>query len=224
MLLAFSLGKFADEGADGSMRGFIGSIAAAMVFMTVATWAARAGAESNPRIVTRQLIEQLQTGKPREVELGPSVRKVIADQTNNTGVYRSLAGLGAVSGVLLNNTVPLKRGTLYALTATHDRGTSTWYVGIGADSQRVEYFEFKVARAATPLPNSRADPRPDPLPGATATRAPRSDLRPDPLPDPLPGAVSTPTPPRIPEASPRAAGAGGAADTSAACRKFPNLC
>lgn len=210
------------------MRGFIGSVAAAMVFTmvatTVTTWATRAGAEGNPRIVTRQLIEQLQTGKPREIELGPSVRKVIADQTNNTGVYRSLVGLGAVTEILLDNTVPLKRGTLYALTAKHDKGTSTWYVGIGADSQRVEYFEFKVARAATPLPNSRADPRPDPLPGASATRAPRTDLRPDPLPDPLPGAVSTPTPPRTPEAAPRAAGAGGAADTSAACRKFPNLC
>lgn len=203
------------------MRGFIGSVAAAMVFTmvatTVVTWATRAGAEGNPRIVTRQLIEQLQTGKPREIELGSSVRKVIADQTGNTGVYRSLAGLGPVTEILLNNTVPLKRGTLYALTAKHDKGTSTWYVGIGADSQRVEYFEFKVARAATTLPNSRADP----LPGTTAVRTPRSDLRPD----PLPGAASTP-PPRTPDAAPRGTGAGGTggADTSAACRKFPNLC
>jgi|GEM_PF-1896319 len=218
MLLTFSLGRFADQGADGSMRGLIGSIAAAMVL----TWTAAAGAQTNPRTVTQQLIEQLQTGKPRDLELGPSVRKVIADQTESTGVYRSLVALGPVTGVLLNNTVPLKRGTLYALTAKHDKGTSTWYVGIGADSQRVEYFEFKVARSATPLPNSRPDPRPDPLPGATATRAPRSDLRPDPLPDPLPGAVNTP--PRVPEATSRAGGAGGAADTSAACRKFPNLC
>lgn len=207
------------------MRGFIGSVAAAMVFTmvatTVVTWATHAKAEGNPRIVTRHLIEQLQTGKPREIELGSSVRKVIADQTGNTGVYRSLVGLGPVTEILLNNTVPLKRGTLYALTAKHDKGTSTWYVGIGADSQRVEYFEFKVARAATALPNSRADPLPDPLPGTTAVRTPRSDPRPD----PLPGAASTP-PPRTPDAAPRAAGAGGTggADTSAACRKFPNLC
>lgn len=183
---------------------------AGVAVLTLVALAGAAVAQSNPRVVVYQLIDQLQTGQPRPVDLSPAVRKVIADQTGNSGKYPSLARLGIVTYVKIDTTTPMQRGTVYSVTATHDKGVSTWQVGIAADTQRVEYMEFKVGKSTASLPS---EPAARPPQAATKPLAPRADATPQPSYAPAPSAAPAPQPRT---ASP--------AETSEACRKFPNLC
>ncbi len=178
----------------------IGGLAVAMFLM----WSAIAGAETNPRALIYELIDQLQTGQPRPIDIAPAMRKVIADQTGNSGVYQSLARLGIVTYVRIETTTPMRRGTLYTVTATHDKGVSNWQVGIATDTQRIEYLEFKVAKSTAPAESTARTPQ-----ATTKPAAPRADASPTPAIQPAPQpAPRTATP----------------AETSAACQKFPNLC
>jgi hypothetical protein len=216
----------------GGLIGGIGWVAGALAFM-FAIAAGAAAEQGSPRAIVYQLIDQLQTGQPRPVDLAPAMRKVIAEQTGNTGMYPSLAKLGIVTYVRIDSTTPMQRGTVYSVTATHDKGVSTWQVGIAADTQRVEYVEFKIAKSTATTPTEAAKP---PQAG-TKPLAPRADAA------PLPSYPSTPStglstvpsavpPAALPPASERPASAPPAAaprmatpaETSAACQKFPNLC
>lgn len=171
-----------------------------IVALAAGTLAGVAAAQSNPRVVVYQLIDQLQTGQPRPVDLSPAVRKLIANQTGNSGMYPSLARLGIVTYVKIDTTTPMQRGTVYSVTATHDKGVSTWQVGIAADTQRVEYVEFKIGRSTASLPSEPAKPQ-----ATTKPLEPQATTKPPPAPEPAPRTASP-------------------AETSAACRKFPNLC
>ncbi len=194
----------------------IGGVAVAMVLM----WAAIAGAETNPRALVYELIDQLQTGQPRPVDLAPAMRKVIAEQTGNTGKYPSLARLGIVTYVRIESTTPMRRGTLYSVTATHDKGVSTWQVGIAADTRRVEYVEFKIARSTAASPADAAKPPPA---AATKPLAPRADATPLPSHPPTPSTAPSTAPSAAPSTAP-APRTATPTETSEACRKFPNLC
>lgn len=182
----------------------IGGLAVAMFLM----WSAIAGAETNPRALIYELIDQLQTGQPRSIDIAPAMRKVIADQTGNSGVYQSLARLGIVTYVRIETTTPMRRGTLYTVTATHDKGVSNWQVGIAADTQRIEYLEFKVAKGTAPAESTARPSQTEAKP-----LAPRGDTGPSP--------ALRPAPQPAPQPAPRTA---TPAETSAACQKFPNLC
>jgi len=186
----------------------IGGLAVAMFLM----WSAIAGAETNPRALIYELIDQLQTGQQRPIDIAPAMRKVIADQTGNSGVYQSLARLGIVTYVRIETTTPMRRGTLYTVTATHDKGVSNWQVGIAADTQRIEYLEFKVAKSSVPAEPTARPPQTEAKP-----LAPRGDTGPAPALRTSP--QPAPQPPQQP--APRVA---TPAETSAACQKFPNLC
>ena len=217
----------------GGLIGGIGWVAGALAFM-FAIAAGAAAEQANPRAIVYQLIDQLQTGQPRPVELAPAMRKLIAEQTGNTGMYPSLAKLGIVTYVRIDSTTPMQRGTVYSVTATHDKGVSTWQVGIAADTPRVEYVEFKIARSTAPaLAPAEAAKPPQ---AATKPLAPRADATP--LPSypstPSTGLSTVPSAPPVtpPPATERPASAPPApaprvatpAETSAACQKFPNLC
>lgn len=197
---------------SGGVRGRIARIAGAAL-LTLAAFVGSAAAQSgpsqsNPRAVVYELIDQLQTGQPRPIELSPAVRKVIADHTGNSGVYPALARLGFVTYVKVDTTTPMQRGIVYSVTATHERGASTWQVGIANSTQRIEYMEFKIARSTAPQPS---DSTVKPPQAATKPSAPRADAAPPPSNAP----ATAPAPP------PRTA---TPVETSEACRKFPNLC
>src|SRR4051812_40465161 len=102
----------------GGVRGRVGRIAgvAALAFaVLVGSAAAQSGpSQSNPRAVVYELIDQLQTGQPRPIKLSPAVRKVIADQTSNSGIYPALARLGFVTYVKVDTTTPMQRGIVYS--------------------------------------------------------------------------------------------------------------
>lgn len=197
----------------GGLIGWIGRIAGALV-LAVGMAVGAAAEQASPRAIVYQLIDQLQTGQPRPVDLAPAMRKVIAEQTGNTGMYPSLARLGVVTYVRIESTTPMQRGTVYSVTATHDKGVSTWQVGIAADTRRVEYVEFKIARSTAALPAEAAKP---PQAAGTKPLAPRADATPLPSHPPTPSTA----PSTAPAPSPRTA---SPAETSEACRKFPNLC
>ncbi len=210
--------------------GIVGAFALAVGFAVGA-----AAEQSNPRAIVYQLIDQLQTGQPRPVELAPAMRKLIAEQTGDTGMYPALAQLGVVTHVRIDLTTPMQRGTAYSVTATHEKGVSTWQVGIAADTQRVEYVEFKIARSnAAPPPAESAKP---PQAAGTKPLAPRTDATPLPshpsAPPVGPSAAPSTRPSTGPSNAPPAASStppapaprtATPAETSAACRKFPNLC
>ncbi len=214
---------------QGGLVGGIGRVACVVAFIAglAAALAGPTAAQSNPRAVVYQLIDQLQTGEARPVDLAPAVRQVIAEQTGNTGRYPSLVRLGIVTHVSVDSTTPMQRGTLYALTATHDKGVSTWQVGIAAETQRIEYVEFKIGKAsgapaAEPAKPPQAVTTPPqavitPPPTATKPLAPRAEA----VPQPSHGPAQAPPPSQAPEPAPRMA---SPAEISAACRKFPNLC
>lgn len=202
----------------GGLIGRIGGIAGAFV-LVIGVALGAAAEQSNPRAIVYQLIDQLQTGQPRPVDLAPAVRKLIAEQTGATGMYPALAQLGIVTYVRIELITPMQRGTVYSMTATHEKGVSTWQVGLAADTQRVEYVEFKIAKSSAAPPQATArSPEPQ---ATTKPVAPRADATPQPSHPPTPSAAPSAAPPAAPAPAPRTA---SPADTSAACRKFPNLC
>lgn len=202
----------------GGLTGWIGGVAGAFA-LAVGVAVGAAAEQSNPRAIVYQLIDQLQTGQPRPVDLAPAVRKLIAEQTGTTGVYPALAQLGIVTYVRIEQTTPMQRGTAYSVTATHEKGISTWQVGIAADTQRVEYVEFKIAKSTAALPPTEgAKP---PQAATTKPVAPRADATPLPSHPAAPSVVPSNAPSTAPAPAPRTA---TPAETSAACRKFPNLC
>ena len=193
----------------GGLLDWIVGLAGAFA-LAVGAAAGAAAEQGNPRVIVYQLIDQLQTGQPRPVELAPAMRKLIAEQTGDTGMYPALARLGIVTYVRIEQTTP-----------THDKGVSTWQVGIAADTRRVEYVEFKIARSSAAAPP--AESTKPPQAAGTKPLAPRADAAPLPS---HPSTPSAPPPAAMPAASapapaPRTA---SPAETSAACRKFPNLC
>ena len=153
-----------------------------------------ASAQADPRQILTSVIQQLQTGTPNPSWYGPQLWQTIAMQTNNSGVYMPLVQLGQVTNVVLNGQTQLPAGPVYSLVAQHQQGVSTWLLGISLYTNRIEYANFNIGSTPQQLP---AQPLPLPQTGA-----------------PTPGSV--PNPPS--SAPPPTSG------TSAACKRFPNLC
>src|SRR5262249_11210698 len=101
-------------------------------------------AQADPRQVLREVIRQFQTGTPNPLWYGVQVWQTAAYQTANSGVYPQLVALGAVTKVHLNQQQQLQGGMLYNLTADHKNGASTWLLGVGAYSNRIEYLSFNI--------------------------------------------------------------------------------
>ena len=211
---------------------------ATLVGLALLGLAAPASAQINPRSFVVQVADQWQTGKSQPILYGESVRRVVAEQTNNSGVYPSLVRLGPVKNVTLESTQPLARGTTWKLVATHEHGVSNWQVGYSERTDRVEYVEFTVARRATPgvsgAGNSGVDTSigpvilgptsPAPQPSGTSSSStpppsPSTAPRPAAAPSAVPPIATTQPPVSVPPPRPT-----GANDASTACQKFPNLC
>ena len=158
-------------------------------------------AQTNPRIVLFQLIDELQTGTSNAVNCSPEVREVIRVQTGGSKTYPALQRLGKVSTISIQTTIPMARGITYSLVAVHARGKSSWQLGVSSATRSVEYIEFKIEGGTGP--ESTVSIRP----GYTSPP-------PAPSPGPPSSAPSPPLTPAPPVQSP----------ADEACRKFPNLC
>lgn len=154
-------------------------------------------AQVYPQQILGAVIQQLQTGTPNPGWYGGQLWMMIANQTNNSGMYVPLAQLGPVQNISLLNQVQLPSGPLYSLSAQHSGGISTWTIGISVYTNRIEYANFNINGSQPPLP-------PPPITTTPIATAPVS----------MPG--TTPTPPVGPPPT--------ASPTSDACKKFPTLC
>lgn len=215
------------------MRGGFSGLAMglmALLGLALVGLAAPALAQINPRSFVVQVADQWQTGKSQPALYGDSVRRVVAEQTNNSGIYPSLVRLGPVKSVTLESTEPLARGTTWKLVATHEHGVSNWQVGYSERTERVEYVEFTVVRRVTSGGVSGADTSIGPVILGPTSPAPQpsgtsSSSRPAPQPSTAPRPAAVPpvatTQPPAAAPPPRPAAAN---DASTACQKFPNLC
>jgi hypothetical protein len=151
--------------------------------------------------ILRQMILQLQTGQPNPAWYGVQLWQTIAAQTSFTGIYPQLVQLGPVTNVTVTQQAALPTGMLYAATAQHQNGISTWVLGISSLTNRIEYANLTVGGIPQQLP-------PPQQPGSTVGGVPQQ------LPPPQqPGA--SPNPPSNPLPQDK---------TSPACQKYPNLC
>ena len=94
------------------------------------------------RQVLREMILQLQTGRPDPQWYGRDLWMTMAMQTGNTGVYPQLRLLGPVTDVQLTGQTQLPAGMVYGMTARHQNGQSNWLVGVNNLSRRIEYRDF----------------------------------------------------------------------------------
>lgn len=117
-------------------------------------------AQPDPRQVLAGAILQLQTGMPNPSWYGAQLWQTIAMQTGNSGLYPQLAALGPVTNIVINQVQQLPGGSLYAMTASHQKGASTWYLGIAGN--RIEYANFNIG--GFPV-TSNPDPLPTPPSG-----------------------------------------------------------
>src|SRR5262249_9711287 len=123
-----------------------------------------ARAQGDPRQILAGMIAQLQTGTPNPMWYGPQLWQTIAMQTGGSGIYPPLAQLGPVQNVTITQQQQLPQGWLVAMTARHSNGQSTWLIGIGSMSNRIEYANFNVGPSATPFPLPNPNPSPSPQP------------------------------------------------------------
>jgi hypothetical protein len=176
------------------LKGSIRFLIAAVLIGLLQAPTRTASAQADPRQILAAVIQQVQTGTPNPTWYGVQLWQTIAMQTNNSGVYMPLVQLGPVTNVVLNGQTQLPGGPVYSMVAQHQRGVSTWLLGISLYTNRIEYANFSIGAVPQQLP-----PQPVPLPQTSA---------------PTPGSAPNPPTNSPPAANP----------TSEACRKFPNLC
>jgi hypothetical protein len=133
-----------------------------------------AEAQSDARSVLRQVIQQLQTGTPNPQWYGAEVWQAIALRTGGTGISLPLIQLGLVTNVVVTQQVPLPTGVLYALTAQHQNGTSTWVLGISTLTNRIEYADVNIGSTPQVLPH----PQPSTPPPISSQPNPPSNTAP----------------------------------------------
>jgi hypothetical protein len=188
-------------------RKFVFFVAALIATSVIAAFQSVA-AERDPKQVLSNVISQLQTGKLKREWYGDNTWKTLQGATDRNGVVRGLAGLGRIFHIDVTNKVDLAAGTVYAMTVQHQRGRSTWHLGINTRIDRIAYLASAWGgRRLGPLPAQ-------PVLKPTADDPPAAPPNP-PSPDP-----EVPSPnPKAPDPSLR-----GPDEASPACRKFPNLC
>lgn len=123
-------------------------------------------AKADPRNILASMIQQLQTGTPNPTWYGPQLWQTIAMQTGGSGYYPALAALGPVTNINVVSSQGLPGGAIFNLIATHQAGQSTWFMGIGTMSNRIEYANFNVGSSLPPqqIPNPTSTPTPNPAP------------------------------------------------------------
>lgn len=139
-----------------------------------------ANAQGDPRQLLSAMIAQLQTGALNPQWYGQQLWQMIALQTGGTGIYQPLVQLGPVQNVVVTQQQQLPQGSLFAMTAQHSLGQSTWIFGVSSITNRIEYANFNVGPSATPFP----------LPTPTPTPSPSPQPIPAPTPSPSPGSES----------------------------------
>lgn len=155
------------------MRTTVRRVVTGLVVVTLGSITVDATAQVDPRRVLAAVILQVQTGTPNPAWYGMELWQTIAAQTGGTGVYPQLRQLGVVRDVRVTQQQALPQGWLYAMTATHEHGQSTWMLGISNITSRIEYASFNVGVASVPLPGpapappSTPGPAPGPAPGPT---------------------------------------------------------
>lgn len=133
------------------------ALAALALLILASAGIPRAEAQAEAGEVLKAVIFQLQNGKPDPQWYGQELWATIALQTNNTGIYPQLRRLGPVQSVQVTEQMPLLLGVMYAITATHRDGQSTWQLGISGITRRIEYARFEVNQAVKPLRPSEPD-------------------------------------------------------------------
>lgn len=131
-----------------------------------------ATAQGDPRQILAGMISQLQTGTPNPMWYGAQLWQTIAMQTGNSGIYPQLAQLGPVQDVVVTQQQQFPQGWLYAMTAQHSNGQSTWQVGVSNISNRIEYSNFNIGTTSKPFPLPNPNPSPSPQPDPTPSPAP----------------------------------------------------
>ena len=121
-------------------------------------------AKADPRNVLSAMIQQLQTGTPNPDWYGPQLWQTIAMQTGGSGYYPSLAALGPVTNITILSSQGLPGGAIFNLVATHKGGQSTWFMGINAMSNRIEYVNFNIGNSLPADPLPKPTPTPTPVP------------------------------------------------------------
>jgi hypothetical protein len=162
------------------MRTLLRRISAHLALLLLGLASAVSAQAVDPRQALAGTILQLQTGTPNPSWYGPELWQIIAYQTNNTGVYPQLAALGRVVDIVVTQHQQMPQGDLYAMTAKHQNGISSWVFGIGRVPPRTEYASFNIGAPSTPTP------LPSP---STATPPPTGPTGPTP-PVEKPGAAS----------------------------------
>ncbi len=110
-------------------------------------------AQTDPRQILANVINQLQTGTPNPQFYGQLLWYTIAQQTNNSGVYPALSQLGSVTDIQVNQQQQMPGGILFSMTAKHQNGGSSWNLGISQVTNRIEYANFSVSAQSMPLPD-----------------------------------------------------------------------
>lgn len=131
-----------------------------------------ASAQGDPRQVLAGMIAQVQTGTLNPQWYGQQLWQMIALQTGGSGIYPPLAQLGPVQNVVVTQQQQLPQGWLFAMTAQHSYGQSTWLMGISSITNRIEYANFNVGSSATPFPLPTPSPSPNPQPNPAPVPAP----------------------------------------------------
>lgn len=121
--------------------------------------------KADPRPILAAVVQQLQTGSPNSGWYGPVLWSTIAAQTGGSGYYPSLAALGPVTTIDVVGSQALPYGAIFQLVAHHNSGaSSSWFMGIGAASNRIEYMNFNIGASlpSQPIPNPTPTPTPNP--------------------------------------------------------------
>lgn len=134
-----------------------------------------AHSQNDPRQILRDIIAQLQIGKPNPRWYSPELWQIIRVQTQDTGIYYQLVQLGKVKSVRIVQQLTMPAGPLYAMQVEHQNGQSSWQLGISNISKRIEYANFSVGSGLEiPDPTVGTEPIEDSEP----TQKPTSDPKP----------------------------------------------
>lgn len=87
--------------------------------------------------------------------LSKEMQQVVAQQTNNTGIYAQLKSVGALQKVEVTSQQTLPKGKFYVVRSHHKSGYVDWLFGVGGISGLVEVITFQQGIGA---PGAAAEP------------------------------------------------------------------
>jgi hypothetical protein len=117
-----------------------------------ATGQAQSTSPTEPRELLRSIISGWQNGSDTSSFLSPQMAAVVKQQTQDTGIYKEIQGIGTVGNVEILSQQQLPKGTIYFMRAQGQNGYTDWLVGIGSESGRADYITFAVGNNPAPAP------------------------------------------------------------------------